>query len=233
TRYQRYSCIHGLGHAYMRIYLEALLPALQSCRLLGPANAADCAQGAFHDYWFSISGADGTRRPQSGTTSPRVLCGAQAKAFVRACWYRAFLEHPPRRAVHDARSILAVCAGLAALQHSACVTAASLIVSPDPFEQIKVCAGLHGVDADSCVRGVRAPAVAGNPLRYQLPLIRGCAALDPSARTGCYEWLGKALAVVTNGAWLREGCPQLARAAARTACAVGARSYEGPLETFS
>src|SRR5262249_21965535 len=54
TRYQRYSCIHGLGHAYMRIYVEALLPALQSCRLLGPENAADCAQGAFHDYWFSI-----------------------------------------------------------------------------------------------------------------------------------------------------------------------------------
>ena len=41
TRYQRYSCTHGFGHAYMRLYGEQLPFALHACKLLGPRSAAD------------------------------------------------------------------------------------------------------------------------------------------------------------------------------------------------
>ena len=36
TRFQRYSCIHGFGHAFMRIYEDRLDLALPLCRALGP-----------------------------------------------------------------------------------------------------------------------------------------------------------------------------------------------------
>jgi hypothetical protein len=216
----------------MRTYLEALTPALQSCRLLGPADAADCAQGAFHDYWLAIEGADQTRMPAGGAASPRAHSGRQTREFVRACWYRALLEHPPPGGVETATGVLTTCRGLHGLQHSACVTAASLIVSADPFEQMQVCARLRGDDAASCVRGVRIPAVAGDTTTQQLQLLARCARLDPAARNGCYFWLGKGLAVVTNGGFLRTGCTRLPRPDA-TACRAGARTYQGPLETFS
>src|SRR5256884_1428146 len=101
TRYQRYSCVHGLGHAYMRLYSELLPPALAACRSLGPVDAPDCGQGAFHDYWIALSGLDATRHPAMAV-SPRQLCGRQPALFVRACWFRAFLERPPRRPIATA-----------------------------------------------------------------------------------------------------------------------------------
>jgi hypothetical protein len=67
--------------------------------------------------------------------------------------------------------------------------------------------------------------------RY-LRLIRGCETFG-STRSACYRWLGKALAVVTNGRFGEEGCPQLAAREARSECQAGARSMEGALVTFS
>src|SRR5215213_960624 len=58
TRYQRYSCVHGFGHAFSRIYNAGLEPALHLCHALGERAAPDCAQGAYHDYWFAIEGLD-------------------------------------------------------------------------------------------------------------------------------------------------------------------------------
>ena len=95
TRYQRYSCIHGLGHAYARQFNDFVDPALASCKKLGANEAVDCAQGVFHDYWIAVAGLDGTRRPTGTVTSPRKLCAAQPDRFVRVCWYRALLERPP------------------------------------------------------------------------------------------------------------------------------------------
>jgi hypothetical protein len=233
TRYQRYSCIHGLGHAYARLFLDSIDPALASCRALGPADAPDCAQGVFHDYWIALSGLDNAKKPAAGATTPRALCGAQPPEYVRACWYRAYLERPPAHAVRTAADELAVCSGLAQLQHSACVTAASLISSTDPFEQLTTCSRLRGDDAAACVRGIRVPGVAGAPLDAQLRLIRGCADVDHAAQRACYEWLGRTLNVVANGAFGRVGCPELAYAATRDDCARGAAAYEGALETFS
>ena len=233
TRYQRYSCVHGLGHAYARIYMDYPDPALAACKLLGPADAPDCAQGVFHDYWIAVDGLDATHRHSGMTTSPRVLCGRYGGGFARACWYRAWLEHPPRRPVDSAAAILAVCAGLQGLQQKACITGASLIRSNDPLVQMASCARLPARFEVACARGAQIPAVALSPAAYQFGLISACAAYAPTARYGCYWWLGKGLNVVTNGRFGRRGCARLPTPVARNACTVGAASYQEPLVTFS
>jgi hypothetical protein len=54
-----------------------------------------------------------------------------------------------------------------------------------------------------------------------------------AARDPCYRWLGKATAVLTDGAFAHAGCPRLRGAAARRACAAGAAAMDEALETFS
>lgn len=233
TRYQQYSCVHGLGHAYARIYLDYLQPALASCKLLGPVDAPDCAQGVFHDYWIAVDGLDNAKAHPGMTTSPRVLCGAYRGNFARACWYRAFLERPPRLPVTSAHAILTVCSGLHGIQLKGCVTRASLIRSSDPFQQMSTCARIPAALAVACARGVRVPGVALSPEGQRLGLISACAAFPASAHFGCYWWLGLALNVVTNGRFDREGCPRLGTRAARKACEIGAAAYRGALVTFS
>ena len=233
TRYQRYSCTHGFGHAYMRLYGEQLPYALHACRLLGPRSAADCAAGAFHDYWIAVAGLDNTRHLASLTTSPRVLCAHEAGGFVRGCWYRALLERPPPKPVRTAADVRSVCRGLRGIQHGGCVTAAVVVSADDPFAEMDLCVAMRNHDAADCVRGVRVPDLAQSPGFERLKLIRRCANVVHSAQGACYRWLGKALNVVTNGRFAGHGCPALRLAATRQACAAGARSYEGPLETFS
>jgi hypothetical protein len=233
TRYQRYSCVHGFGHAYMRLYDEQLPYALHACRLLGDDNAADCAAGAFHDYWIAVAGLDATQRPKNLITSPRVLCAKDAEGFVRGCWYRALLEHPPARAIKTPADVLAVCRGLTGLQHGSCVTAAVLVSVDNPFTEMDLCVGLRSNDAADCVRGVRVPDLADSPASERLRLIRRCANVYAPAQNACYRWLGTALNVVTNGKWKDDGCSELMFDATRDACKDGADDYEGPLETFS
>ena len=108
-----------------------------------------------------------------------------------------------------------------------------MIVSPDPFTQLAVCRQLRGADAGACVRGIRVPALAAQPLRDQVRLIRGCAAFDHAAQHACYAWLGEALNVVGNGGFGDKGCGELKYATTRATCAAGARSYNGALQTFS
>src|SRR4051794_10059606 len=222
TRYEQYSCVHGLGHAYMRSYGELLGYSLAQCRKLGEP-APDCAQGVFHDYWLSLSGSDGARQT-TGATSPRALCARQAPLFVLPCWYRAYMETPPPVRLGTARSLVALCRALDGLQRSGCVTAGSVESSPDPYEQTRIGAGLDVVDALSCVHGVRAQALGGRQRAAQVRLVHGCSGFPGGARAGCYEWLGKALAVVDDG---RFRCGGLG-----AACARGARSYRGALVTF-
>jgi hypothetical protein len=233
TRYQRYSCIHGFGHAYMRLYLEQLPLALQSCRALGPENAADCAAGAFHDYWIAVSGLDDTTAPPNVALDPRILCVKQAGEFVRGCWYRALLERPPAHPIRSAADIRTVCRGLVALQRAGCVTAASVTSIDDPFEQMAICTGLRAADVGNCVRGVRAQDLGRSGLREQVRLIRRCAVIVALAQRVCYRWLGLALNVVADGRFAQSGCRELMYAATRARCLAGARAYEGPLETFS
>jgi hypothetical protein len=233
TRYQRYSCIHGFGHAFMRLYDDRLPPALDLCRRLGEV-APDCAQGAYHDYWFAAIGADDATLPGEAVTDPRELCGAQPSVFVRPCWYRAFVDNRPDVRIRFPQDLDAVCSGLTGLQREACMTAASVIGPPDPAVQLRLCAALPAVsDAANCVRGAKVQNLLGYPDATFIRLIGSCAGFPEGARAACYRWLGKALAVLTDGEFERVGCPQLAAPAARRECRAGARSMEDALVTFS
>jgi hypothetical protein len=223
TRYRQYTCVHGLGHALMRAYHGELGQSVAACRKLRPVFAPDCAQGAFHDYWISLRGADGTTRPRHAQTSPRVVCDGRY-TYVRPCWYRYFLEQPLGAPMRTGADLRRACRGLAGIQRFGCISGAALIVSSDPFVQIRVCAELRGADAAACVRGVADQALGGEPAR-QLALIRRCAAIG----LDCYAWLGRTLAVVSNGAFR---CAALS-GAARRACGAGAARMDAALVTFS
>jgi len=63
-------------------------------------------------------------------------------------------------------------------------------------------------------------------------LIERCGKMSAAVRRGCYEWLGTALAVVTNGRFQERGCPFISRAG-RSACTAGAMRMNRALVTFS
>jgi hypothetical protein len=96
---------------------------------------------------------------------------------------------------------------------------------------MRICAGLRGRDASACLRGVPSQALAGEPGR-QLRLIRACIRITVAARSECYAWLGRTLAVVTNGAFRERGCMKLT-GSARSACVAGAKRLDAALVTFS
>lgn len=235
TRYQRYSCVHGLGHAFMRIHGDRLAPALALCRSLGSRLAPDCAQGAYHDYWFAVVGADEASLPAGAVTDPRRLCGAQPAAMVRPCWYRAFVDNRPEGIVVDSAEHLDVlCEGLDRLQRQACVTGAAVIGPADPAVQLELCAALDDpADAAGCIRGTKTQNLLGSPASDFVRLIGRCELFAGTTRSGCYRWLGKAIAVLTDGAFEQTGCPKLAAADARRSCVSGARTMEDALVTFS
>jgi hypothetical protein len=232
TRYQRYSCTHGFGHAFMRISGGELEPALALCRALG-RDAPDCAQGAFHDYWFAVAGFDDAPQPADLVTDPRRLCAAQAREFVRPCWYRAYVDFRPAGVTIETSADLdRLCAGLRALQREACLTAAAVIGPPDPRAQLDLCIGFAGRDAVGCIRGTKVQNLLREPDATRDELIARCDLFTGATRLACYRWLGKTLAVVTDGAFARTGCARLAPDA-RRACLAGARSAHEPLVTFS
>lgn len=232
TRYQRYSCIHGFGHAFMRLVREDLTEALKLCSALG-ADAPDCSQGAFHDYWFAAIGADDTEPPETLIDDPRELCGAQAEEFVRPCWYRAFVDDRPDQPVDSAAAILALCEGLDGLQRQACITAASVVGPPDPSVQLSYCVELEGDEAVSCIRGAKVQNLITSPPEDLVALIRRCDGFPRETGLACYRWLGKVLAVLTNGEFEQFGCEALPDAGSRRACVQGAGEIDEPLVTFS
>ena len=66
-------CVHAGGfHSQLR-------DAINACNELGPANAPDCSQGAFHDYWISLGGGDGTSTPENADDSPESVCGVHVQ----------------------------------------------------------------------------------------------------------------------------------------------------------
>jgi hypothetical protein len=114
------------------------------------------------------------------------------------------------------------------------MTAASVIGPPDPALQLRICAGLaRGLDAESCIRGTKVQNLLGYPIASFVELIGGCERFRGRARAACYGWLGKTLAVVTDGVFGQVGCPRLAAPDARRLCELGARRMNEALVTFS
>jgi hypothetical protein len=233
TRYQRYSCTHGFGHAFMRLNGGKLDSALALCGALGSQAAPDCAQGAYHDYWFAVAGADDAKLAGEEVTDPRELCLAQPRAFVRPCWYRAYVDNRPEGFQTETPSDFErLCGELRGIQRAGCMTAASVIGPPDPAVQLQLCAALELADAASCIRGTKVQNLLEYPLATFVDLARRCDLFRGRARPDCYRWLGKTISVVTDGEFGRTGCPQLP-ADARRACRAGAATIDGPLVTFS
>jgi hypothetical protein len=113
------------------------------------------------------------------------------------------------------------------------MTAASLIGPPDPAVQLQLCAGLGDPsDAGNCIRGAKVQNLLGYPTAAYVDLIARCGLFHGTTPGGCYRWLGKTLAVLTDGAFARAGCPQLASADARRQCRAAALSMDEALVTF-
>jgi uncharacterized Zn-binding protein involved in type VI secretion len=142
------------------------------------------------------------------------------------------MEAPPARALNTPADVAAVCGGLRGLQRQGCITGASVTFDTGrPDVQVAGCATLAARDRVSCVRGVATQDLIARPLASKVRLVAGCDRYG-AQRTGCVAWLAKALNVDTNGAFLHAGCPAVP-AEDRSACRSGARSWQGPLETFS
>jgi hypothetical protein len=234
TREEEYTCIHGLGHAFMRNYSEQIPYALKGCDSLGARYAPDCGMGVFHDYWLSVSGLDETTRPSSVDLSPRSLCAKQPERFVRVCWYPSFLVRPPATPLGGPADAARACAGLVGVQRFGCVTAATVAAgASDPREQLATCSYFHGSDVAACVRSVGAETLAKKPVAAQVGLIDACTRFRAaSERSACAWWLAKSLTVATDGRFGKDGCSRVAQAE-RRACNAGAKAWRQPLETFT
>jgi hypothetical protein len=233
TREQEYTCIHGLGHAFMRNYSESIRDALRGCDSLGRRFAPDCGMGVFHDYWLSLSGLDETERPEDIERSPRTLCAAQPTRFVRVCWYPAFLIRPPSPPIGDPADVDRLCSGLRGIQRFGCVTAGSVVNSGLPAGDLATCHYFHGADAAACVRAVGAETLANKPVAAQVRLVDACSGFDRMGeRTACFAWLARVLTVATDGHFAIQGCARVVPTG-RQACRTGARAWRQPLETFT
>ena len=149
TRYRSYTCVHSLGHALMRGYHETLWLAVRACVRLGAAYAPDCTQGAFHDYWISLRGADDTSSPLHPVRSARKLC---SRAAVRALGARLLVPLLHRAGCRRPRSrppptSNGRAAGSPGVQRSGCIAGASLELQLPPLEQTRLCGTLPAADA--------------------------------------------------------------------------------------
>ena len=160
TRYRSYTCVHGIGHALMRGYHGRLRQSVAACRKLGE-QAPDCAQGAFHDYWISLRGADGTVRRANGD-SPRFLCNGHLW-YVRPCWYRYFVEDATAPIVDSPRAIRTACAGLHAAAALRLRERGGAVDPRGSVQRRRASARGSGADAGACLRGVAVQALERSP----------------------------------------------------------------------
>ena len=109
----------------------------------------------------------------------------------------------------------------------ACITAASVIGPPDPAAQL---AHLRAARGRGRRRELRARDEGAEPARRRTTelrrLIGGCARFAGGGARRCYRWLGKTLAVLTDGEFARDGCPRLGLGR-RPPAVRGGRAHDG------
>jgi hypothetical protein len=104
---------------------------------------------------------------------------------------------------------------------------------PDPAVQLQLCAELEGEEAESCIRGTKVQNLIASPAEEHVALLQGCDAFPGATGLFCYRWLGKVMAVLTDGAFIAYGCSSAPDARTRRACEQGAGEIDEPLVTFS
>ena len=225
TRMRQFTCVHSLGHALMRGYHESLFLAVQACRRLGASAAPDCAQGAFHDYWIALRGADESPVPMHAVSSPRKLCAEpDYRSFAVECWYRYWIEQLPGPIVQSARDVLRLCRGLTGGMRVGCIAGAAKDVNDTPIAQARICRHMTASDGLACLRGVANQAYAGEP-RRERAFFSVCRRMG--SPDGCASWLGRTFQVLENG---RFACPA---GALHAACVRGEHLWRQPLVTFA
>lgn len=227
TRFLRYSCIHGLGHAFGRSARNHLDRTMELCDALGVGPRIDCAAGGYHEFWFGVTGFDTSPVPPGDApTDPAAFCAAQARWLAVPCWARAVQNMDIR--VPDTAAAARLCDRAAAgVQHRACITGAVWMMGGSSREKLLRCDEFDADDVVACVQGIQA-----NDPRPQF--MRGCDELD-SARTivlSCYRILGQLYAVVTEGS-SRDACSVVDGLDAQRACHAGSRRLNDPLPTFA
>ena len=225
TRMRQFTCVHSLGHALMRGYHESLYLAVRACEKLGTNAAPDCAQGAFHDYWIALRGADESTVPLHAVSSPRRLCAEPGyRKYAVQCWYRYWIEQVPGPVVSTAADALRLCRGLTGGGRVGCI-AGAVKADPDaPATQAALCTRMNVADGLACLRGVGNQALAGQP-RRERALFGVCARM--AAPFGCAAWFGQTFNALENG---RFSCPD---GGAHAGCVAGARRWREPLVTFA
>ena len=227
TRMGQFTCVHSLGHALMRGYHESLYLAVDACRKLGASAAPDCAQGAFHDYWIALRGADESTVPLQAVSSPRRLCAeADFRRYAVQCWYRYWVEKVPGPYVQSAADVLRLCRGLAGGMRVGCIAGAAKDVVESPGAQARICTHMTARDALACLRGVGNQAFAGKPAQEHA-LFAVCRRMPRGAVAGCAAWFGRTFNVLENGRF------RCAAGVLRAACDAGARRWRQPLVTFA
>ena len=182
TQYRRYTCVHSLGHALMRGYHETLFLAVNACGKLGARFAPDCAQGAFHDYWIALRGADETTSPVHAVRSARALC-AGIRASRSAAGTATSSSSCRRRTSRPARTSSGRAEGLAGAQRDGCIGGASLALASDPSEQTRLYSRLVRRRRVPCLHEVAVQATGGKPA-VQRRLIGECRAFPATAGGG-------------------------------------------------
>jgi len=209
----------------MRGYHESLFLAVRACRKLGAAAAPDCAQGAFHDYWIALRGADESTVPMHAVQSPRRLCGEpDYRAYAVQCWYRYWIEQVPGPSVDSAAAVLKLCRGLTGGGRVGCIAGAEKAALDTPVGQARMCERMTAADGLACLRGVANQAYAGQP-RRERAFLSVCRRMKAPA--GCAAWLGQTFNVLENG---RFRCPA---GALHAACVIGTHRWRQPLVTFA
>ena len=212
TRWRSFTCVHSLGHALMRGYHETLFLAVHACSRLGARYAPDCEQGAFHDYWISLRGAD-------DATSPHP-CGALAAQALRAVrpLRGAVLVPVLDRAGAWAGDPTgrAICCGSATGLPGRSARAASRV----PRRMCTTRRSGSWRCARSCApQRMRSRVCAASGIRPMPESRSGSSRSSATAggwrrarSAGCAAWFGQTFNVVENGRFLaRAGCPRAAR----------------------
>jgi hypothetical protein len=225
TRMRQFTCVHSLGHALMRGYHESLYLAVRACEKLGASAAPDCAQGAFHDYWIALRGADESTVPLHAVSSPRVLCAERGyKRYAVQCWYRYWIEQVPGPIVSTAADALKLCHGLTGGGRVGCIAGAVKADLAAPAQQAALCTHMNAADGLACLRGVGNQALEGKP-GSERSLFRVCTRMRSLG--GCAAWFGQTFNALENG---RFACPS---GRVHAGCVAGAHRWRQPLVTFA
>ena len=233
TRFREYTCVHGLGHAFMRGFHGYLRDAVTACNKLGDGLRPGLLAGCLPRLLDLAGRRRRDRAARAGGRGSRVgvrRVHVQAAVLVPVLLGARGIEARLR----GLRTSSTLCKDEGGMQRAGCVSGASLLVSRerDPVDHARVCTALQGVDTYNCLRGVNVPALDGRTFE-QLRLVRTCGDLPSETSAWCYRWFGQD----ARGRH-RRGVPRAGMHAARgrvrrrAVCARG-RPHGLPLRTFS